>query len=160
MKIFLMVVGIILLAFLQIVVIPHFSIFGVVPNLVLAGLLAIFSGGNFLLGIILAVIGGLIYDLSGVYFGFNVLIFVCSFVIFWFLGKKYILDYRVLSLFLFGVLGTLVFNFLYVGFSYLLYHRNFFDYFLSWHNLLEALINGVVTLMLGFLFNRLYKFNK
>lgn len=160
MKSFLAILAIILLAILQIAVAPHFAVFGVKPNLALIGLLAIFSKGNFLLGIVLALIAGFIYDLGGFYFGFNCLIFVCSFLIFWFLGKKYILNYQSLSLFVFGFLGTLIFNFLYVGFSYLLYHNNSFNYFLSWRNLLEALINGVVVLVLSFLFKVIYQSKK
>lgn len=158
MKSFIAVFSIILLAILQIAVAPHFAVFGVRPNLALAGFLAIFSSGSFFFGIVLSILAGVVYDLSGFYFGFNCLVFVASFLVFWFFGKRYLLAHRSFSLFVFGILGTLVFNILYVGFSYLFYHYNLFGYFLSWGNLLEALLNGVVVLIVDFLLRRLFNF--
>ncbi len=143
---------ILILALLQITLAPKLTIFGVKPNLILIGLSVLLFAGNFFNLILSAILGGLIYDLSDYFLGLNVSVFVLTILIFWFLGKKYVASHHFLSLLSFSVFGTAIFNFLYTSLSYLIFHYNFFDYFLSWRNLLEMAINGLLTFVLGGMF--------
>jgi rod shape-determining protein MreD len=140
------------LALLQITLVPKMAIFGVKPNLVLVGLSILLFTSNFLNLILSAVLGGLIYDVSDYFFGLNIIVLILTFFIFWFLGKKYVASHHFLSLLSFSVFGTAIFNFLYTSLSYLIFHYNFFDYFLSWRHLLEMAINGALTFIFGGLF--------
>lgn len=143
---------ILILALLQITLVPKLAIFGVKPNLVLIGLSILLFTSDFLSLILSAALGGLIYDVSDYFFGLNIVALILTFLILWFLGKKYVASHHFLSLLSFSVFGTAIFNFLYTSLSYLIFHYNFFDYFLSWRHLLEMAVNGVLTLILGGLF--------
>ena len=146
MKIFLQVIFVIFLAILQISLIPHISIFGVKPNLVLAGLPALFYLSNFW-GILPAILaGGLFYDLSDFYLGSYSLPLLITFLSLWFLSKKYISGSHFLAL---GILGTIIFNFLFLSVGYILGTDSFFDYFLSWRHLIEIALNGVLAVLFG-----------
>lgn len=146
------VVFILILALLQITLVPKLAIFGVKPNLVLVGLSILLFTGNFFTLVLSAALGGLVYDASDYFWGLNAVAFILTFLIFWFLGKKYVASHHFLSLLSFSILGTAIFNFLYTSLSYLLFHYNFFDYFLSWRQLLEMAINGALTFIFGGLF--------
>lgn len=152
MKKILPLIFILILALLQITLVPKLAIFGVKPNLVLVGLSILLFTGNFLSLILSAVLGGLIYDISDYFLGLNTVVFILTFLIFWLLGKKYVASRHFLSLLSFSVFGTAIFNFLYTSLSYLIFHYNFFDYFLSWRHLLEMAINGTLTFIFGGLF--------
>ena len=161
MKIALPIVFILILAILQITLASKLTVFGVKPNFVLAGLfvLLIFTK-NFLDIILAAVIGGLIYDWNDYFFGFNIAVLILTFLIFWFLGKKYIVSRHFLPLLIFSVFGTAVFNLIYISLSYLIFHYNFFDYFLIFRQLLEMGLNGLTALVFGGLFWAITKFKR
>jgi len=152
MKIVSPLIFVLILAVLQITVVSKIHIFGIRPNLVLIGIFILFLNrkiSNILLG---AVIGGLIYDINDFYIGLNTLIFILMVLVFWFLGRRYIVGHNFLSLLIFGVLGTVFFNLLYASLSYLIFRYNFFDYCLSWRHFIEIGLNGLLTFIFGSLF--------
>lgn len=160
-KIFFSIILIVVLAILQVSLLSRLNFFGLKPNLALVGVLAILWGGNFWLGIVSAILAGFIYyNFGGIQFAFSILIFLATFLIIWFLGRRYIVNYRLAPLLILGFFGTIIFNFLYAAFGYLFFQYNFFAYFLSWHNLLEVLINGALTFLLGFIFRSLFRSNQ
>jgi hypothetical protein len=129
------------------------SILGVKPNLVLAAIPALFYVSDFW-GIGIAVlIGGLFYDLSNYYLGPHILAFLLSFLFIWFLSKKYFSGHRFLSLGVLGAFSTIIFNFLFLGISYLFWKDNLFDYFLSWRHIIEIIINGLLSFLFGGIIN-------
>ncbi len=143
---FLQIIFIIFLAILQVSIAPHISIFGVKPNIILAGLPALFYLGSFWDVAAAVIVGGVFYDLSDFYFGIHLLPLLASFLLLWFLSKKYISNNH---FFILGVLGTIIFNFLYLSFGYILGTDSFFDYFLSWRHLIEILFNGSLAALFG-----------
>jgi membrane protein DedA with SNARE-associated domain len=146
MKIFFQIIFVIFLAILQVSVIPHISIFGVKPNLILAGFPALFYLSSFWEILPAVLIGGLFYDLSDFYLGAYSLPFLTTFLLLWFLSRKYISGSHFLVL---GILGTIIFNFLFLSFGYVFGMDHFFDYFLSWRHLIEIILNGILAVLFG-----------
>ncbi len=149
MKIFLRIIFIVCLAILQISIVAKLSLFGVKPNMVLAGLPVLLYSGNFWETFPAVLIGGMFYDFNDFYFGVYLIPLFLTFLILWFLNKRYISSSNFLAL---GVLGTIVFNLLFLGFGYLFGKDGFFDYFLSWRHLLEIIINALLALVFGLAF--------
>lgn len=146
MKTFFQIIFVICLAILQISLVSKISLFGVKPNMVLAGMPALFYWGSFWEILPAVLIGGLFYDLTDFYIGSYLVPFLLTFLIIWLLNKKYISSSNFLTL---GILATIIFNLLYLGFGYLFGKDGFFDYFLSWRHLLEIIINGTLAVVLG-----------
>jgi hypothetical protein len=134
------------LAILQISLISKISLLGVKPNMILAGMPALFYWGGFWEILPAILIGGLFYDLTDFYFGSYLVPFLLTFLILWLLNKKYISSSNFLAL---GVLATIIFNILFLGFGYLFGKDGFFDYFLSWRHLIEIGINAILALVFG-----------
>lgn len=145
-KIFLQIIFIIFLAILQVSIAPHISFFGVKPNLVLAGIPALFYLSGFWEIAPAILIGGLFYDLSDFYFGLYSLPLLLTFLLLWFLSRKYISGSHFLVL---GILGTIIFNFLFLSVGYIFGRDSFFDYFLSWRHLIEIVFNGILAVLFG-----------
>jgi hypothetical protein len=145
-KIFLQIIFVIFLAILQISLIPHISIFGVKPNLVLAGLPALFYLSGFWEILPAVLVGGLFYDLSDFYLGLYSLPLLITFLLLWFLSRKYISGSHFLAL---GILGTIIFNFLFLSVGYIFGADSFFDYFLSWRHLIEISLNTILAILFG-----------
>jgi len=145
-KVFLRIIFVIFLAILQVSIAPHISIFGVKPNIVLAGLPALFYLSSFWEAALAVLAGGLFYDLSDFYLGLHSLPLLITFLLLWFLSRKYIANNHFLT---FGILGTIIFNFLFLGAGYILGTDSFFEYFLSWRHLIEILFNGSLAALFG-----------
>lgn len=146
MKIFFRIIFVVVLAILQISIVSKLSLFGVKPNMVLAGLPALFYSGSFWEIFPAVLIGGIFYDFNDFYFGSYLIPFLLTFLVLWFLNKKYISSSNFLAL---GILATIVFNLLFLGFGYLFGKDGFFDYFLSWRHLLEIVINAILAVIFG-----------
>jgi len=146
MKIFFRIIFVVVLAILQISIVSKLPLFGVKPNMVLAGLPALFYSGSFWEIFPAVLIGGIFYDFNDFYFGSYLIPFLLTFLVLWFLNKKYISSSNFLAL---GILATIVFNLLFLGFGYLFGKDGFFDYFLSWRHLLEIVINAILAVIFG-----------
>lgn len=134
------------MAILQVSIVPHIALFGVNPNLVVAGLPALFYSSNFWEVAPAVIIGGLFYDLSDFYFGLHLLPLLLTFLILWFLSRKYVSSSHFLIL---GILGTVIFNFLFLIAGYIFGNDSLFDYFLSWRHLIEISLNTILAILFG-----------
>ena len=114
--------------------------------MVLAGLPALFYSGSFWEIFPAVLIGGVFYDFNDFYFGAYLIPLLLTFFVLWFLNKKYISSSNFLAL---GVLATIIFNLLFLGFGYLFGKDGFFDYFLSLRHLLEIIINAILAVAFG-----------
>lgn len=147
-----------ILAIFQVTFINRYYLWGTEPNMVLIGLLCNIFNPNFAAVILGAIVGGAIYDFSGLFNFVSFLSFLFTIIIFHFWGKKYILKKNLFLNFLFGILGTIFYNFFYILLSYFLFNANFFQYFFSVSHLIEMGINGLgvfIFCLIAELFNLL-----
>ncbi|MDD3614274.1 MAG: hypothetical protein PHF40_00960 [Candidatus Pacebacteria bacterium] len=138
-----------LLALLQITIVNRYPIGGVKLNLVLIGLVANLFNPHFEMIILGAIAGGLIYDFSGLFNFISLFSFILMLVLLRLWSKKYLVKKNILIIFVFGLIGTVIFNFFYVLMGYFFFHENFFPYFLSSKQLIEMLLNGSGALILA-----------
>ncbi len=150
-QIFILVLFIFILAIFQVTFINRYYLWGTEPNLVLIGLISNIFSSNFLAVILGAIVGGFVYDFSGLFNFVSLASFLLTIIIFRFWGRKYILKKHLLLNFLFGILGTVFYNFFYVLLSYFLFHANFFNYFFSINHLIEMGINGLGVFIFCFI---------
>lgn len=129
----------------------RFSFWGIRPNLALVGLIFLFflrDYWGFFLGAFLI---GFFYDFLYLKFGLQIFVFLATASFLFFFLKKYLFANHLISALIFGLGGTLIFNFLFTIFSYLFFRQSFFDYFLSLHHLGEIILNIAALIILIFL---------
>jgi len=142
-KTIIFILFIFLLAIIQVTFVNRYNLLGATPNLVLIGLMANIFSPNFLMVILGLIVGGMIYDFSGLFNFISLSSFLLTIIIFRFLGKKYILKKHLFLNFLFGILGTIIYNFFYILLNYFFSQANFFQYFFSLSHLVEIGINAL-----------------
>lgn len=148
----LVVVGI--LSLFQFYFSSWFSIFGIRPNFILAGLTALIAS----ISLVPVLAGGLLAGLLTIWtswqFNWTCLSFLIAVLIAYFLVKQIIFDKNIISFFILGTVSTIIFNFLYTTFGWstfsILWH-----YFFSLGHLIEIILNGIFTIIFGWLFKKI-----
>lgn len=157
MKIFTIFTIIIVNFIIQSTILPYFSIFGVVPNtaLIIVVIIALSKGKYY--GGFFGLFIGLIQDVI-----FNITLGINGFIYFfagYLIGsiEKILARDNVLSPIIFTSLTTIYYNIFYFLFMFFLSRYIPFKYYINHVIPIELVYNGLVSILIYKLFNRVYK---